>query len=147
MPRSAGSGLLGAGAVANWAAAHAGDDALLLGEAPFVGNRLIELARREADAAECFLAARTTLFIVPAPTLAVGGRSKPRVSGKSLSPSCARGGQRAAQSAHALDAGTRAGRRGARSPGVRPKAAMTLRCTRRSTQVARASSCARARHR
>ncbi|HWS62793.1 MAG TPA: hypothetical protein VN325_08555 [Steroidobacteraceae bacterium] len=59
------------GAVANWAAAHAGDDALLLGEAPFVGNRLIELARREADAAECFLAARTTLFIVPAPTLAV----------------------------------------------------------------------------
>jgi hypothetical protein len=59
------------GAVANWAAAHAGDDALLLGEAPFVGNRLIELARREADAAESFLAARTTLFIIPAPTLAV----------------------------------------------------------------------------
>jgi hypothetical protein len=59
------------GTVANWAAAHAGDDALLLGEAPFVGNRLIELARREADAAESFLAARTTLFIIPAPTLAV----------------------------------------------------------------------------
>jgi hypothetical protein len=59
------------GAVANWAAAHAGDDALLLGEAPFVGNRLIELARREADAAESFLAARSTLFIIPAPTLAV----------------------------------------------------------------------------
>jgi hypothetical protein len=59
------------GAVANWAAAHVGDDALLLGEAPFVGNRLIELARREADAAESFLAARSTLFIIPAPTLAV----------------------------------------------------------------------------
>jgi hypothetical protein len=59
------------GAVANWAAAHAGDDALLLGEAPFVGNRLIELARREADAAESFLAARSTEFIIPAPTLAV----------------------------------------------------------------------------
>jgi len=59
------------GAAANWAAAHAGDDALLLGEAPFVGNRPIELARREADAAESFLAARTTLFIIPAPTLAV----------------------------------------------------------------------------
>jgi hypothetical protein len=59
------------GAVANWAAAHAGDDALLLGEAPFVGNRLIELARREADAAERFLAAPTTQFIIPAPTLAV----------------------------------------------------------------------------
>jgi hypothetical protein len=59
------------GAVANWAAAHADDDALLLGEAPFVGNRLIELARREADAAESFLAARSTAFIIPAPTLAV----------------------------------------------------------------------------
>ena len=59
------------GAVANWAAAHVDDDALLLGEAPFVGNRLIELARREADAAESFLAARTTEFIIPAPTLAV----------------------------------------------------------------------------
>jgi hypothetical protein len=58
-------------AVANWAAAHAGDDALLLGEAPLVGNRLIELARREADAAESFLAARSTEFIIPAPTLAV----------------------------------------------------------------------------
>jgi hypothetical protein len=57
--------------VADWAAAHAGDDALLLGEAPFVGNRFIELARREYDAAESFLAASTTTFIIPAPTLAV----------------------------------------------------------------------------
>jgi hypothetical protein len=59
------------GAVANWAAAHAGDDALLLGEAPLVGNRLIELAWRESDAAEDFLAAPSTQFIIPAPTLAV----------------------------------------------------------------------------
>jgi len=59
------------GAVANWAAVHDGDDALLLGEAPFVGNRLIELAWRESDAAELFLAAPTTQFIIPAPTLAV----------------------------------------------------------------------------
>src|SRR6202163_2928650 len=65
------AGLWVRGAVANWAAAHAADDALLLGEAPFVGNRLIELARCEADAAESFLAASTTLFIIPAPTLAV----------------------------------------------------------------------------
>jgi len=65
------AGLWVRGAVADWAEAHAGDDALLLGEAPFVGNRLIELARREADAAERFLAAPTTQFIVPAPTLAV----------------------------------------------------------------------------
>jgi hypothetical protein len=65
------AGLWVRGAVANWAATHAGDDALLLGEAPFVGNRLIELARRESDAAESFLAASTTMFIIPAPTLAV----------------------------------------------------------------------------
>jgi hypothetical protein len=65
------AGLWVRGAVASWAAAHAGDDALLLGETPLVGNRFVELARREADAAESFLAARTTLFIIPAPTLAV----------------------------------------------------------------------------
>jgi hypothetical protein len=58
-------------AVAEWAAAHARDDALLLGEAPFVGGRLIELAWPDADAAESFLAAPTTEFIIPAPTLAV----------------------------------------------------------------------------
>jgi len=66
-----GAGFWVRGAVADWAAAHTGDDALLLGEAPFVGNRFIELARREADAAEAFLAAPTTEFIIPAPTLAV----------------------------------------------------------------------------
>jgi hypothetical protein len=65
------AGLWVRGAVANWAAAHADDDALLLGEAPFVGNRLSELARPQADAAEVFLAASSTLFIIPAPTLAV----------------------------------------------------------------------------
>jgi hypothetical protein len=65
------AGLWVRGAVANWAAAHAGDDGLLLGEAPCVGNRFIELARREDDAAESFLAERSTLFIIPAPTLAV----------------------------------------------------------------------------
>src|ERR1700730_8361320 len=59
------AGLWVRGAVADWAAAHAGDDAL------FVGNRLIELAWRESDAAERFLAAPTTQFIIPAPTLAV----------------------------------------------------------------------------
>jgi hypothetical protein len=65
------AGLWVRGAVADWAEAHRSDDALLLVEAPFVGNRLIELARREPDAAEGFLAAPTTQFIIPAPTLAV----------------------------------------------------------------------------
>jgi hypothetical protein len=65
------AGLWVRGAIARWAAAHAGDDALLLGEAPFVGNRLSELAHPEADSAEPFLSASTTHFIIPAPTLAV----------------------------------------------------------------------------
>jgi hypothetical protein len=65
------AGLWVRGAVAEWAEAHRSDDALLLGEAPFVGNRLIELARRESDTAECFLAARSTEFMIPAPTLVV----------------------------------------------------------------------------
>jgi hypothetical protein len=65
------AGLWVRGAVADWAEVHRSDDALLLGEAPFVGNRLIELAWRESDAAERFLSAPTTQFIIPAPTLAV----------------------------------------------------------------------------
>lgn len=64
-------GLWVRGAVAEWGEAHRSDDALLLGEAPFVGNRLIELVWRESDAAESFLAARSTEFMIPAPTLMV----------------------------------------------------------------------------
>ncbi len=44
---------------------------LLVGEAPFVGGRLTELARPADDAAEPLLASAQTLFLVPAPDRAV----------------------------------------------------------------------------
>ena len=44
---------------------------LLIGECPFVGNRFIELARREDDALEPLLASESASFLIPAPTLAV----------------------------------------------------------------------------
>jgi hypothetical protein len=58
-------------AVATWHAAHAGGEDLLIGETPFVGGRLIELARALNDAAEAVLAAPTTRFVVPVPSRAL----------------------------------------------------------------------------
>src|SRR5262245_15430474 len=43
-------------AVARWHAEHPGTADLLIGETPFIGHRLIELARREPDDAEPLLA-------------------------------------------------------------------------------------------
>ena len=58
-------------AIARWSAAHAGPEHLLIGETPFVGNRLVELARPMDDAAEPLLAAPTARFAVPVPSPAV----------------------------------------------------------------------------
>jgi hypothetical protein len=44
---------------------------LLIGEAPLVGNRLVELAQVRPDTTETFLASATTLFAVPAPSARV----------------------------------------------------------------------------
>jgi hypothetical protein len=59
------------GAVARWHAAHAASPALLLGETPLAGHRLVELARPADDAAEPVLAAATTRFVIPVPSPAV----------------------------------------------------------------------------
>lgn len=55
-------------AVARWCADHAAPDHLLIGETPFIGHRLMALARTERDAAEAELAAETTRFVVPVPS-------------------------------------------------------------------------------
>ena len=55
-------------AVARWSAGHAGDGALLIGETPLVGHRLIELARPAADAAEPVLGDAGTRFVIPVPS-------------------------------------------------------------------------------
>jgi hypothetical protein len=54
-------------AVARWHAAQPASD-LLIGEAPFVGHRFIELARPAADAAEPLLASPATRFVIPVPS-------------------------------------------------------------------------------
>lgn len=54
--------------LARWHARHAGVEHLLIGETPFVGHRLIELARADADDAEPVLTAAWTRFVIPVPS-------------------------------------------------------------------------------
>jgi hypothetical protein len=58
-------------AVARWHAAHPGLDDLLIGETPFIGHRLVELARPAPDAAEPALAGAGTRFVIPVPSRAL----------------------------------------------------------------------------
>lgn len=57
--------------VADWHAQHPADDHLLIAETPFVGHRLIELARPANDVAEAILNADSCRFVVPVPSRAV----------------------------------------------------------------------------
>jgi hypothetical protein len=55
-------------AIARWHAQHPGFEDILIGETPFVGHRLVELARRDRDEAEAVLVAEWTRFVIPVPT-------------------------------------------------------------------------------
>jgi hypothetical protein len=55
-------------AVAGWHARHRGPEHLLIGETPFIGHRLIELARPIPDDAEALLTAPETTFMIPVPS-------------------------------------------------------------------------------
>src|SRR5207302_3645220 len=55
-------------AVWRWHLSQSDPRHLLIGEAPLVGERLVELAEPRADAAESLLAATATLFLIPTPT-------------------------------------------------------------------------------
>jgi hypothetical protein len=59
------------GALTRWDAQNSGEAHLLIGETPFVGHRLIELARPAEDPAEPLLASESARFIVPVPSRAV----------------------------------------------------------------------------
>lgn len=61
-------GLWVRGAVVRWTAQHAGAEHLLIGETPCVGNRFVELARREKDEAEALLASPASRFVLPVPS-------------------------------------------------------------------------------
>ena len=58
-------------AVARWHASHPGSQDLLIGETPFIGHRLIELARRVPDDAERLLSDPATRFVIPVPSRAL----------------------------------------------------------------------------
>ena len=53
--------------VYDWHTRHP-EQALLVGEAPLVGNRLVELVQRQDDEAETLLASEATLFLTPVPS-------------------------------------------------------------------------------
>jgi energy-coupling factor transporter ATP-binding protein EcfA2 len=55
-------------AVQRWDLAYPDASHLLIGETPLIGNRLIELARIQDDAAERVLQSARTEFLVPAPS-------------------------------------------------------------------------------
>lgn len=58
-------------AVLRWHQEHEGSSDVLIGEAPFIGNRLIELAQAHADDAEALLAGQQVLFVTPVPSAPV----------------------------------------------------------------------------
>jgi hypothetical protein len=55
-------------AVWQWHTRHPGPAPMLIGEAPLMGNRLIELVQKGEDAAEALLAGRQTRFVTPVPS-------------------------------------------------------------------------------
>jgi len=60
-------------AVADWSERYPDAGHLLVGEAPFVGNRFVELARRIGDRAEGLLTAPWCRFVIAAPSREVRG--------------------------------------------------------------------------
>lgn len=64
-------GMWARGAVAAWHRQHPDSRAILIGEVPLIGNRLIELVQRQDDAAEPLLSEDGTLFLIPVPSRAV----------------------------------------------------------------------------
>jgi hypothetical protein len=58
-------------AVARWHTEHPGSPDLLIGETPFIGHRLIELARPAPDDAEPLLRDPATRFVIPVPSRAL----------------------------------------------------------------------------
>lgn len=55
-------------ALVAWHARHRGAEHLLIGETPFIGHRLVDLARPLADAAEPLLTAPGATFVIPVPS-------------------------------------------------------------------------------
>jgi hypothetical protein len=54
-------------ALVDWHQHHAAPEAMLIGETPCIGHRLIELARSADDAAEALLRQAACMFVIPVP--------------------------------------------------------------------------------
>ena len=65
------AGLWARRAVERWYRERGGENALLIGEVPLVGGRLLELAVRQGDGAEGLLASEDCSFVLAAPSPAV----------------------------------------------------------------------------
>lgn len=55
-------------AIAEWSQAYPSDEHLLIGEATFVGERLMQLAKVQEDSAEALLSSGKTQFLLPVPS-------------------------------------------------------------------------------
>jgi hypothetical protein len=66
-------GLWARRALVEWNRQYPGLTDLLIGETPFIGHRLIELARPAEDAAELLLSASACRFVIPVPSREVRG--------------------------------------------------------------------------
>jgi hypothetical protein len=76
-------------AVVRWHRDHGSSSAMLIGEVPLIGNRLVELAQVHADDAEPLLAGPQTLFVTPVPSASVRAaieRARERTSANPVNP-------------------------------------------------------------
>ena len=65
------AGLWARRAVVDWTEHHRDPRHLLVGETPFAGGRLVELARRRDDGAEALLSAKSCRFVIAVPSVEV----------------------------------------------------------------------------
>ncbi len=80
-------GLWSRRAVGHWAEAHRDDRDILIGEVPIIGNRLVELVRREKDPVERLLSdGESAYFAIPTPSLRVRRIIEAQRKERSVSP-------------------------------------------------------------
>ncbi|MXY47932.1 MAG: hypothetical protein F4Y38_01395 [Gemmatimonadetes bacterium] len=80
-------GLWARRAVGQWADAHRDDRDILIGEVPIIGNRLVELVRREQDPVEALLSdGESAYFAIPTPSRRVRRLIETQREERSVSP-------------------------------------------------------------
>ncbi|PON11616.1 hypothetical protein C2W62_43890 [Candidatus Entotheonella serta] len=79
-------GLWAREAMLSWHRSHPASRYLLLCETPFIGHRLIELARPADDAAEALLRHETSCFVLPVPSRKVRQAIEQRREERNISP-------------------------------------------------------------